>query len=82
MLGRSTQYFLTQTISLENTMINEPLYANDQPLVMETLMENRIGLRLCDQSGRQFYINDQIKLGIVLLFNANDWNIRTLIKEY
>jgi len=49
---------------------------------METLMENRIGLRLCDQSGRQFYINDQIKLGIVLLFNANDWNIRTLIKEY
>jgi hypothetical protein len=63
-------------------MINEPLYANDHPLVMETLMENRIGLRLCDQSGRQFYINDQIKLGIVLLFNANDWNIRTLIKEY
>jgi len=83
MLGRSAQYFLSQTISLENTMIHEPLSLNGEPPVMETLMDNRIGLRLCDQSGRQFYINDQqMKLGIVLLFNTNNWNIRTLIKEY
>lgn len=63
-------------------MISEPASINGEPIVMETLMDNKIALRLCDQAGRQFYISDQMKMGIVLLFNTSDWSIRSLIKEY
>ncbi len=60
LLGRASKYFLTNVISLEQTRIEEPIsLAEDSELpVFETLMDNRVTLRLCDSGGRRFYISE------------------------
>jgi hypothetical protein len=60
LLGRASKYFLTNVISLEQSRIEEPIsLAEDSELpIFETLMDNRVTLRLCDTAGRRFYISE------------------------
>jgi len=60
-------------ICLEQTLIEEPSLSNDELPTFETLMDNQLALRLCDTNGRRFYINETLKLSIVVCFNDQDW---------
>jgi hypothetical protein len=48
---------------------------------METLMDNRVLVRLNDQSGRRYYMNDRLtaELGVVFCFNQKEWRFGTLV---
>ena len=74
LLSRSVQYYLAQVISLENSLVEI------ETTVFESLMDNRVAVRLRDTNGHRFYTED--KLGIVICFNKQDWPMVTLIKEY
>jgi len=58
-MGRSSHLFLDQTLNLANCRLDEPIEE------METLIENTVSVRLCDDMGYNWYLKDLDKANAI-----------------
>jgi hypothetical protein len=89
LLGRGTNYFLNQILCLEKCRIEEPLPVvseevkkeDDEGLpIMETMMQNSVSVRLCDEDGKNFYISKCMV--VIVVFSSKESDKLHLLPSY
>jgi hypothetical protein len=89
LLGRGTNYFLNQILCLEKCRVEEPLPVHFEELkkeddeelpIMETMMQNGLSVRLCDEDGKNFYISKC--MGVIVVFSSKESDKLHLLPSY